>query len=91
MTATLSALAIGSRTLSPTFNANTHVYSCSTTSASDNVSATAPTGVSKMLTVNGEEKPFGSVTWQTGQNTVVVTTYYDGLARESYVVTVTKS
>ena len=91
MTATLSSLAIGSRTLSPTFNANTHSYTCTTTNASDAVSATAPAGVSKILTVNGVEMPFGAVTWQAGQNTVVISTYYDGFSREVYIVTVTKS
>lgn len=44
-----------------------------------------------MLFVNGVEKEFGSVTWAAGQNTVVINTYYDGIARETYVVTVTKS
>ena len=91
MTATLSALAIGSRTLSPTFSANTHSYTCSTTNASDTVSATAAAGVSKILTVNGVEMPFGAVTWQTGQNVVVISTYYEGITRETYIVTVTKS
>lgn len=91
MTATLSALTIGSRTLSPSFNANTHVYTCSTTSVSDTISATAAAGVTKQLFVNGVEMPFGSATWQAGQNTVVVITSYDGIARELYTVTVTKS
>ena len=91
MTATLSALAIGSRTLSPTFSANTHVYTTTTTSTSDNVSATAATGVTKQLFVNGVERPFGATTWQAGQNTVIVITSYDGIARETYTVTVTKS
>lgn len=44
-----------------------------------------------MLFVNGVQKDFGAVSWQAGQNTVVVSTYYDGIAREVYVVTVTKS
>lgn len=91
MTATLSALAIGSRTLSPTFSANTHNYTCTTTNASDSVSATAAAGVSKTLYVNGVETEFGSVTWQAGQNIVTIVTHYDGVARETYVVTVTKN
>ena len=77
--------------MSPTFSPNTHSYTCSTTNASDSVSATAAAGVSKILTVNGEEVPFGSVSWQSGQNTVVISTYYDGVTRETYIVTVTKS
>ena len=44
-----------------------------------------------MLIVNGEEKAFGSVTWAAGANTVVIVTYYSGIARETYTVTVTKS
>lgn len=91
MTPTLSALAIGSLTLNPTFNANTFVYTTTTTHASDSVSATAAAGVSKKLIVNGVEHDFGSVAWSAGANTVQVITYYDGFVRASYLVTVTKS
>lgn len=77
--------------MTPTFSASTKVYTASTTNASDTISATAAAGVEIMLFVNGVQQALGSATWAVGQNTVTLTTYYDGFARETYVVTVTKT
>lgn len=88
----LSVLTIGSVTLSPTFNANTIVYTAATTNATNAVTATAEdTGATVAITVNGTAHTSGeSATWQTGTNTVVATVT-NGTATKVYTVTVTKS
>lgn len=78
-------------TLTPTFSSSTHVYTTSTTNASDTISATAAAGVTIQCFVNGREQALGSATWQVGDNTVVIINSYNGIACDTYTVTVSKS
>lgn len=97
--ATLSALSLGSVSLSPAFDSETTTYTASTTNATNTVTATpADAGASIVITNKGTtggavEVPNGSaVTWQTGANTLTVTvTAEDGTTTKAYTVTVTKS
>lgn len=90
--ATLSALAIGSLTLTPTFAAGTTTYTAATTNATDTVSATATdSGATVAITVDSTTVASGdSVTWDEGDNTVTVTVTNGGETK-TYTVTVTKS
>ena len=86
----LSALAIGSLTLTPAFDADTTTYAATTTNASDAVTFTAPLGVTVAATANGATIANGdSVTWNEGANTVTVT-LTGTTASTTYTVTVTK-
>ena len=92
--ATLSALSVGSLTLTPTFASGTLTYTAATTNASDVVTAVPGNAAAAMkLTVNGTEIDNGTAaTWKTGSNTLqVVVTAADGTTTETYKVTVTKS
>lgn len=86
----LSALAVGSLTLTPAFDADTTTYAATTTNASDAVTFTAPLGVTVAATANGASIASGdSVTWNEGDNTVTVT-LTGATASTTYTVTVTK-
>jgi len=86
----LSALAIGSLTLTPAFDADTTTYAATTTNTSDAVTFTAPLGVTVAATANGASIASGdSVTWNEGANTVTVT-LTGATASTTYTVTVTK-
>lgn len=89
--ATLSALTIGSLTLTPTFSPNTTSYTASTSNATNTVTATAnAAGATVAITVNGTAIQSGSsATWVTGENTVAVTVT-NGTTTKTYTVTVTK-
>lgn len=90
--ATLSALTIGALSLSPTFAAGTLNYTASTANATDNVSATAASGCSATIKVNGSAHTSGqAATWTPGQNTVEVTVTGSGKVTQIYTVTVTAS
>lgn len=92
--AALSALSLGSATLSPAFADDTKTYTASTTNATNAINATpADAGASITITLNGTEVPNGSsLTWAEGTNTVeIVVTAEDGTTTETYTVTVTKS
>lgn len=87
----LSALTIGSLTLSPTFNAGTYEYTASTTSTSSTITATPPSGATVIITVNGESvSNGGSVDWEDGENDVVIIVG-DSTGSNTYKVTVTAS
>ncbi|MBO4506894.1 MAG: cadherin-like beta sandwich domain-containing protein [Lachnospiraceae bacterium] len=88
----LSALTIGSISLSPTFAAGTTSYTASTTNATNTVTATAADNTASVaITVNGNSLTNGgSATWATGANTVLVTVT-KGSASKTYTITVTKS
>ena len=90
--ATLSALTIGSLTLSPTFAASTTSYTTSTTNASDNITATPTSSDANVVIKNGStEVASGSAaTWSAGSNTVTVKVTH-GNETKTYTVTVTKS
>ena len=90
--ATLSALSLGSATLSPTFAASTTEYTATTSNASNTITATpSDAGATIVIEVNGTEIANGAAaTWTTGSNTVTVTvTAADGTTTEEYTVTVT--
>lgn len=87
--ANLTALTIGSETLTPTFDGNVTEYTVSTTETSDTVTATAPSGASVVITVNGNSiTNGGTATWVTGTNIVKITV--TNTATKVYTVTVTK-
>ena len=90
--AVLTALSIGSLTLSPTFDASKTSYTTTDTSASETVTATAATGTAVAITVNGDSiASGGTATWATGENIVKVTASKAGCASTTYTVVVTKS
>lgn len=88
----LSALTIGTKTLTPAFSADVLEYTLATTTASETVTATASgAGSAVAITVNGTSYASGdSITWETGVNDVVVRVS-NGSASRTYHVTVTKS
>lgn len=92
--ATLSALSIGSLSLTPAFAKATVSYTATTTNATNTITA-VPSDASAAIkvTVNDVEIDNGTAaTWQTGSNTVkVLVTAPDGEAAKTYTVTVTKS
>lgn len=90
-TAKLTALTIGTLTLTPAFNADTFMYSVETSNATNAVTATGAEDTSVMISVNGEAHTSGdSATWETGPNNVVVTVSKTGQASSVYTVVVTK-
>ena len=90
--AKLSALTIGSLTLSPPFDADTTAYTASTTNATNTVTATAADSGATIAIKNGETTVTngGSATWSDGNNTLTATVT-NGTATKTYTVTVTKS
>lgn len=89
--ATLSALTIGSLTLSPAFDEDVTEYTAATSNAADAVAAVATEDAAGVVIVaNGDSIASGDdVTWQAGENTVVITVT-NGNASRTYTVTVTK-
>lgn len=88
----LNSIAVDSLTLVPTFDADTLEYAVATTDATNTVTATADSGVQVSATVNGNAYTLGdAVTWDTGDNTVVITASKSGYTSTSYTVVVTKS
>ena len=88
----LTALTIGSLTLSPTFAANKVYYTASTTNNTNVVTATeADEGAVVVVKVNGTEIANGSAaTWNVGENVVQITVT-NGTAQRNYIAVVTKS
>lgn len=88
----LNSIAVDSLTLVPTFDADTLEYAVATTDATNTVTATADSGVQISATVNGNAYTLGdAVTWDTGDNTVVITASRSGYTSTIYTVVVTKS
>ena len=88
----LSALTIGSLTLSPTFDANTLNYTATTSNASETVTATATDSTNAVISVivNGASVTNGtSASLVDGPNSIVVTVTNNGLST-IYTATVTK-
>lgn len=90
----LSALTIGSLTLSPAFNSATEAYTVTTTNSTNNVSATpVDSDATVTIKVNGSSHTNGSAaSWNSGLNTVQVTVS-DGATdptTTTYIVLVTK-
>lgn len=89
--ADLTALTLGSSTLSPTFDASVTNYTATAAAASEALTATGDTGVSVAIVVNGTSYASGdTITWAAGQNNVVITCT-KGTATKHYFITVTKS
>lgn len=87
----LTALTIGSLTLSPAFAAGTYEYTAATSNATNVINATAPTGANVVLIANSNSLANGgSATWEDGDNIVLVTVS-DSTGSNSYKITVTKS
>ena len=86
----LSALTIGSLSLTPAFDPDVTSYAATTTNATNTVTATALLGVTVTITANSTAVSSGdSVTWNEGENTVAITVS-NGTQSTSYTVTVTK-
>lgn len=88
----LSALSLGSLTLSPAFNPTIGTYTTSTTNASNTITATAAkTGATVAIDHDGTPVANGAaITWTTGENTVTIIVT-NGTTTKTYTVTVTKS
>jgi len=89
----LSALTIGSLTLSPAFSSAVGTYTASTTNATNVITATAASAkatvsikVNTVATANGT-----APTWNTGANTVEITVTNGTTPAKVYTVIVTKS
>ena len=92
--ATLTALKIGSLTLSPEFAAGTVSYTAATTASTNTILATPASASAKIkVKVGSVEIDNGKpATWAEGSNTVTITvTAEDGTTTKTYTVTVTKS
>lgn len=89
---TLSALTIGSLSLSPVFNKNTTEYTVTTSSATNTITATATDPEAIVEIKNGAEAVTSgsSATWSSGENVVTIKVTNDGKSK-TYTVTVTKS
>lgn len=89
--ATLSALSIGSLTLTPTFSKDTTSYAASTTNDTDTISATATDSAATIVIKNGTTTVVNgeAASWSAGENTVTVTVT-NGTQTKTYTVTVTK-
>lgn len=92
MTATLSALTIGSLTLDPVFDPDVTEYEASTSNATNKVTAVATDEDAEIvIELNGVEMDNEtSATWETGENTLTITVT-NGDEEEVYTVTVTKT
>ncbi|MDF2717198.1 MAG: hypothetical protein K0R28_4123 [Paenibacillus sp.] len=88
----LSALSLGSLTLSPAFNPTIGTYTTSTTNASNTITATAAkTGATVAIDHDGTPVANGAaITWTTGENTVTIIVT-NGTTTKTYTVTATKS
>ena len=89
---TLSVLTIGALTLTPAFSSDVTSYAVTTSNASNAVTATATdSDAGVVITVDGNSITNGSsVSWEDGENNVVVTVSNGG-SRKTYSVVVTKS
>ena len=87
----LSSLSIGSLTLEPEFSENTSSYTATTSNATNTVSAVPRSSdASVEITVNGDAHTSGTAaTWESGQNTVLVTVTNGG-SSQVYTIIVTK-
>lgn len=89
--ADLTALTLGSSTLSPTFTSANTYYTATAAAASEALTATGDTGVAVAIVVNGTSYASGdTVTWAAGLNEVVITCT-KGTATKVYHIDVTKS
>lgn len=88
----LSALSLGSLTLSPEFDADVIAYTATTTAATNTITATATDEDATVVIRNGKTvvESGNAATWAAGMNTVTVTVI-NGTSTRTYTVNVTKS
>ena len=88
----MSALSLGSLTLTPEFDADTVSYTAATSNATNTITATAADSAATVaIDVDGTEVASGSAaTWAAGENTVTITVT-SGSDSRVYTVIVTKS
>lgn len=88
----LSALTIASATLAPAFATGTFDYTATTSSASSTISATAATGNTVVITVNGNSiGSGGTAAWSVGENVLKITVTAENGASATYTIIVTRS
>lgn len=88
--AQLTALTIGTLTLSPAFNAFRAEYAANTENATDVITAAGAEGVSVAIKVGTTDVENGSAaTWSAGENIVTITATGSNMATTVYTVTVT--
>lgn len=85
-------MAIGSLTLSPTFNKSTHNYTAATSNATNTITVVPIDGEATVEILNGATPVANgaSATWASGANTVTINVT-SGTQTETYTVIVTKS
>lgn len=90
--ADLKSLAVGAKTLSPTFDADTTRYTCATTDSTNVITAVAADEDAVITIKNGSTtvNNGSAATWSAGANTLTVTVTRANLTKV-YTVTVTKS
>ncbi|MBP5717857.1 MAG: cadherin-like beta sandwich domain-containing protein [Abditibacteriota bacterium] len=90
--AKLSALTIGSLTLSPTFDGDTTAYTASTSNATNTITATAADSNATIAITHGDTPVTNgtAATWEAGENTVTITVT-NGTESKTYTITVTKT
>lgn len=87
----LTALALGSLTLDPTFNEDVNEYTTTTENATNTITATAAADTDIVITVNGNSLTNGSAaTWAAGENLVSIQ-LASSTGMNTYSITVTKS
>ena len=90
--ATLTALTISDATLEPTFAATTKAYTASTVEDESTITATAETGATAVIKVNGFVVASGSeASWNEGSNIVTVTVTKTDAETGVYTVVVNKA
>ncbi len=89
----LASRALGSLTLTPTFDPSVTSYTTTTTDATNTITATATDSTNATVTIKNGSTTVTSgnaATWVTGKNTVTITVTNDGESKV-YTVEVTKS
>lgn len=90
--AKLATLSIGALSLTPSFDADVTAYTATTSNASNAVTATGADDATVTIRANGELIDSGdSVTWNDGNNSVMITVSAAGKASTTYQITVIKS
>lgn len=87
----LAGLALGSLTLTPSFDGNVTSYTATTTNATNSVTATAvDPSATVTIKFGGDDYESGdSLTWEEGENIVEVVVSKGGQSK-TYTITVTK-
>lgn len=90
LTGDLATLALGSLTLSPTFDPETYVYSTNSTNVSDSLSyTTADTGATVTTKLNGTTFTGSTVTWTASTDTLTIEIDAGHGVTKTYTITCT--